>query len=82
MYNTTKKDKQKYRLLKSKQQFSDFELKQYIDPYIEILERNQNAMRERLEELVFLHTEQLKKIKGSRQMNSEQKYAALADMYA
>lgn len=57
LYNKTKKEKQTYKLLKSKQRFTFQEERLYVDPYIEILDRNQEALTERLDGFVAIHAE-------------------------
>jgi len=81
LYNDTKKDKQKYKLLKFKGQFSQAHLKQFVDPYIEMLERNQNDMKERLNEFVEMHQDKLQKEKGFVELSDDKKYALLYTMY-
>mmetsp|Transcript_42256 Transcript_42256/g.64780 ORF Transcript_42256/g.64780 Transcript_42256/m.64780 type:complete len:228 (-) Transcript_42256:509-1192(-) len=40
-YVKCKKERQKYKLLKSKSAFSELDLKKYVDPYISTVERNE-----------------------------------------
>lgn len=81
LYLKTKKEKQTLKLLKENDRFTPLEVKKYIEPYIIILNRNQDGLVERLDELVELHDDTLSKIKGMSSMNMEGKYAALSKMY-
>jgi hypothetical protein len=82
LYKQTKKDKQRYKVQKFKNMYTSEEIKNYIDPYLEILARNEKAIYDRCMELVELHTEGLYKLNEDfESMSGDQQIDALWDLY-
>lgn len=77
-----RKDKQRYKVEKLKGIFTSQEIKLYIDPYIEILERNIKASWERILELVDIHDQMLsEEVFDYQSLDEMQKVDALKDFY-
>ena len=82
LYKQVKKDKQRYRVQLMRGLYTQKEKEKYIGPYIKILERNQAAILERLEELVELHEEVLEELNPEKPLISmDDKLKALQDLY-
>jgi hypothetical protein len=65
-----KKDKQRYRIEKLKGIYTSVEIKQFIDPYIKLLERNIKASWDRIIELVDIHEDMLsEEVQGFQSMD-------------
>jgi hypothetical protein len=82
LYKQVKKDQQRYKLQKFKKMYTSDEIKSAIDPYLEVLKRNEKDLHERCMELVEAHQEGLEKFNDDfESMNETQKIDALVDLY-
>ena len=82
LYKQAKKDQQRYKLQKFKKMYTSEEIKNAIDPYLELLKRNEKDLHDRCMELVELHQEGLDKFNDDLdRMSEEQKIDALFDLY-
>ena len=79
-YVKTKKEKQKYRLLKSKGSFSQLELKRYVEKYMTIIERNEKEIYKRLIQLTEDHIDRIEEI-DPEMMTPEQKIKTILEYY-
>ena len=75
-----KKERQKYKLLKSKGQFTEQEQKKYIDKYIAIIERNESEIFMRLRDLTEAHIDRIEEAEPD-MMTLDEKIKTVLEYY-
>ena len=85
-FKLAKVEKQKYQLLKAKAQINDklfslSDLKNYIEPYIEICIRNEKDIKDRMNELVDKYIERIPMDKLAFIKTQDQKTLAVRKLY-
>lgn len=75
-----KKERQTYKLLKSKGSFSQTEERKYVASYIQILERNERSLGRRLQQLTDAHIDRIDDIEPEL-MTAEQKMKTVLEYY-
>lgn len=82
LYKQTKKDKSRYKAQVLKGLYTDKQKKEFIKPYIKILDRNQAAILERLEELIEMHELVLEELNPEKPLiTMDDKLKALSDLF-
>jgi len=82
LFKQTKKDKTRYKSQLIKGMYTEKEKKEFIKPYIKMLDRNQAALLERLEELIEMHEEVLEELNPERPLiTMDDKLKALSDLF-
>jgi hypothetical protein len=79
-YVKVKKERQKYKLLKSKGRFTPQQLKKYVDKYIAIIERNEREIYERLRDLTEAHIDRIEEAEPD-MMSTEERIKTVLEYY-
>jgi hypothetical protein len=79
-YIRMKKERQTYKLLRSKGSFSQNEKRKYVDQYMQILERNEQSLGRRLQQLTEAHIDRIEDIEPEL-MTAEQKMKTVLEYY-
>lgn len=79
-YKKIRKERQQFKLLRSKGSFTEAENKKYVDKYIQIIERNEGGIFQRLIDLTEDHIDRIEGIEAD-MMSNEAKIKTVLEYY-